>query len=188
MKHFQLLSDDGLLRLLQNGAVGVAPTDTIYGLIAVAASEKAVARLYALKHRENKPGTVVAANIQQLVELGLKRRYLTAVERFWPGAVGVEINHQLAYLSQDTGRQAFRVTAYKPLRRLLEKTGPLLTTSANQPGEMAANTITEAQKYFGNQVDFYVDGGNLSGRTPSTLIRIVDDYVEVLRQGAVIIK
>ena len=42
--------------LLLNGQVGVVPTDTVYGLAACASNEQAVTRLYALKHRERKPG------------------------------------------------------------------------------------------------------------------------------------
>jgi len=53
------------------------------------------------------------------------------------------------------------------------------------PGESPANIVAEAQAYFGDAVDFYVDGGDLSGAAPSTIIRIVDDAVEVLREGAV---
>jgi tRNA A37 threonylcarbamoyladenosine synthetase subunit TsaC/SUA5/YrdC len=53
------------------------------------------------------------------------------------------------------------------------------------PGEPPANTLQEAEKYFGDQVDFYVDGGDLTGHEPSTVIRIVDDAIEVLRPGAV---
>jgi tRNA A37 threonylcarbamoyladenosine synthetase subunit TsaC/SUA5/YrdC len=45
----------------------------------------------------------------------------------------------------------------------------------------------EAQQYFNGQVDFYVDGGDLSKRAPSTIIRIVDDAIEVIRSGAVTI-
>ncbi len=134
-----------------------------------------------------KPGTVIAANIDQLVKLGLKRRYLTAVEQFWPGAVSVVVpaGIELAYLHLDKHSLVVRVPADKTLNALLEQTGPLLTTSANQPGEPVANTIQEAQAYFGETVDFYVGGGNLSGREPSTIIRIIDDAIEVLREGAV---
>lgn len=171
--------------LLQPGSVGVIPTDTVYGIVARAADQRAVERLYALKSRDHKPGTVVAANIDQLVELGIKRRYLTAVEQFWPGAVSVEIPHHIDYLNQSTGRQAFRIPDDPELLRLLEKTGPLQTSSANQPGEKPADTVEEAKAYFGDTVDFYIDGGDRSGRQPSTLIRIIDDAIEVVRQGAV---
>jgi L-threonylcarbamoyladenylate synthase len=87
-------------------------------------------------------------------------------------------------LNQDTGRQAFRIVrAPEELLTLLDQTGPLLTSSANQPGEPTANTIAEAQTYFADTIDFYVDGGDLSDQKPSTLIRIVDDAIEVLREG-----
>ena len=177
--------DDVAQKLQVPGAVGVIPTDTVYGVVARAADEAAVTRLYKLKHRESKPGTIIAASIDQLVELGIKRRYLTAVEQFWPGAVSVEIPHQINYLSQGTGRQAFRIPDNKPLLKLLEQTGPLQTTSANEPGESPANTAREARDYFGDEVDFYVDGGDLSANLPSTIIRIIDDAIDVIRQGAV---
>jgi tRNA threonylcarbamoyl adenosine modification protein (Sua5/YciO/YrdC/YwlC family) len=187
-KILNTLNNGDLIDILQNGGVGVLSTDTVYGVVCRAADEKAVARLYALKNRENKPGTVIAASIQQLIDLGIKARYLKAIEQFWINGLSIEIPHSVLYLNQDTGRQAFRiVNAPKELFGLLRIVGPLLTSSANCPGEKPAGNIAEAQKYFNDQVDFYVDGGDLSDRKPSTLIRIVDDAVEVLRPGAVTI-
>jgi L-threonylcarbamoyladenylate synthase len=141
-----------------------------------------------LKKRENKPGTLIAANISQLEELGLKHRYLKAVEQFWPGAVSVVIpaaDPQLEYLHQGKMSLAVRVPDDQALQSLLIKTGPLLTSSANRPGEPPAVNVEQAKKYFGGQVDFYQDGGDLSERQPSTVVRIIDDAIEVLRQGAV---
>lgn len=172
---------------LRKGNIGVLPTDTLYGIVAAAANREAVRRIYDLKKRERKPGTVVAASIDQLAGLGFKLRYLKAVEHFWPGAVSIVIpcGPELNYLTQGTGAIALRVSADSGFNRLLERAGPLLTSSANRPGKHPARTIQEAELYFNDFVDFYVDGGNLSGRAPSTVIRIVDDAVEVLRQGAV---
>lgn len=180
--------DNAIEVLLQPGAVAVIPTDTVYGLVARAQDEAAVTRLYALKDREHKPGTIIAASIEQLVELGIKRRYLKAVEQFWPGAVSVEIPHHIAYLHQGTGRQAFRIPDDATLRAFLEKVGPLQTSSANHPGLSPANTVDEARNYFGDAVDIYVDGGDLSASQPSTIIRVIDDAIEIIRQGAVHIK
>lgn len=180
--------DEAAPKLLQAGAIGVLPTDTIYGVVARAADLAAVERLYALKHREHKPGTLIAASIAQLEELGIKHRYLKAVEQFWPGAVSVVIpaaDPALAYLHQGKMSLAVRIPDSPQLLRLLDATGPLVTSSANHPGEPPANTVNEARAYFGDEVDFYVDGGDTSGRAPSTVIRIVDDAIEVLRAGAV---
>jgi tRNA threonylcarbamoyl adenosine modification protein (Sua5/YciO/YrdC/YwlC family) len=175
-------------QLQQPGAIGIIPTDTVYGIAARAADRAAVARLYQLKKRDNKPGTLIAASIEQLEDLGLKHRYLKAVEQFWPGAVSVVIpaaNPELAYLHHGKMTLAVRIPDDKKLRALLKKTGPLVTSSANHPGEPTASTIKQARDYFGGQVDFYIDGGDLSRREPSTIIRIVDDAIEVLRPGTV---
>lgn len=184
---FDDINDPKLVELLEKGAVGILPTDTVYGLVCRAADEQAVTRLYGLKKREKKPGTVIAASIDQLVELGIKTRYLKAVEQYWPNPISIEIPHNITYLNQGTGRQAFRIPKDEALIRLLRQVGPLQTTSANHSGEPEASTIAQAKRYFGDAVDFYVDGGDLSSRKPSTLIRIIDDMVDVIREGAVAI-
>ncbi len=184
-------NNDSVANLLQPpNSVGVLPTDTVYGLVAQAHDIEAVQRLYALKHREHKPGTLIAASIDQLVELGLKRRYLTTVSRFWPGAVSVitPCGPELGYLHQGKLSLAVRIPDAPALRALLERTGPLLTSSANDPGHPTAVTIDQARTYFGETVDFYIDGGDLADQKPSTVIRIVDDEIEVIRQGAVTIE
>jgi len=174
--------------LLRPGAIGVIPTDTVYGLVARADDQAAAARLYQAKDREGKPGTIIAATLEQLENLGLKHRYLKAVEQFWPGAVSVIIpstDPKLAYLHQGKMSLAVRIPAGAELQKLLEQTGPLLTSSANPAGQPMAVNIGQARDYFGDKVDFYIDGGDLSHHQPSTIIRIVDDAIEVLRLGAV---
>ncbi len=184
-KVFKTLNDE-VVKLLKSGAVGVIPTDTVYGLVCSAADEKAVKRLYELKGRKNKPGTLIAANIEQLEELGLKHRYLKAVEHYWPNPISIIIPApELAYLHHGKYSLAIRIPKDKELLELLLKTGPLQTSSANLADQPLSQTIQEAQKYFGDKADFYVDGGDMTGKPESTIIRIVDDAIEVLREGAV---
>lgn len=185
MEILQSANINKIASLINNGQVGVLPTDTIYGLVCKASDQSAVARLYKIKSRTKKPGTVIAADTEQLVTLGVVRRYLKAVEQFWPGPVSIEIPNHIDYLNCDTGRQAFRIPSNKELHNLLVKTGPLLTSSANKPDQPVANNLEEAQNYFGDRIDFYVDGGDLSKNLPSTIIRIVDDAIDVIREGAV---
>lgn len=175
--------------LLRPGAVAIVPTDTVYGIVARASDAAAVARLYKIKHREHKPGTIIAASVDQLVELGLKRRYLTAVSQFWPGAVSVIIpcGAELSTLHQGANGLAVRIPADATLRAFLQQTGPLLTSSANHPGQPTATNLAAAREYFETEVDGYVDGGDLSAQQPSTIIRVVDDAVQIIRHGAVTI-
>ena len=125
MEVFKNLSDPEIAKLLQNGAVGIIPTDTVYGIVCSAANTRAVERLYALKKRENKPGTIIAANVDQLVELGIKRRYLTAVEQFWPNSISVIIptGFDLKYLDQGKMSLAIRIPKDKNLLDFSKKAG-----------------------------------------------------------------
>jgi L-threonylcarbamoyladenylate synthase len=183
------LNEPALFALLTGGAVGVMPTDTIYGLAALARDREAVEKLYRLKKRERKPGTVIAADVAQLMSLGVNESMLHSVEHLWPDSLSIVIPaaEELAYLDQGMGL-AVRIPKDEQLRAVLSKVGPLVTSSANHPGQPPANTITEAQAYFGENVAFYVDGGDLSGRPPSTVVRLHENgQLEVLRQGAVIV-
>jgi len=187
MLELDTLDNQELIDQIRHGAVGVLPTDTVYGVVCAAGNEAAANRLYGLKSRERRPGTVIAANIEQLVELGIPARYLKPVAQYWPNPISIRVpsaKPEIYYL--DYGMNvAVRIPADKDLRDFLEQTGPLLTSSANLTGKPAANTVAEAKAYFDGEVDFYVDGGDLSSRAPSTVMRVVDDAVEVLRQGAV---
>jgi L-threonylcarbamoyladenylate synthase len=183
------ISDPRLPALLLAGKVGVIPTDTVYGLVAAAANPDAAERLYQLKQRQAKPGTVIAASVEQLISLGVPKHSLDMVAHLWPNPLSIEldIGPELAQLHQGTGHCSFRVVAAPELSQLLVQTGPLLTSSANRPADPPAVNISQAQACFKDAVDFYVDGGDLSGRQPSTVARFADGRLVVVRQGSVVI-
>jgi L-threonylcarbamoyladenylate synthase len=180
------------IEILKNGGVGVIPTDTIYGLVGSALKPETVKRISELKKRaDGKAFIVLISSITDLkifgIELSDKAREL--LNKYWPGKVSVELFSDLPkykYLRNPDNTNAFRLPAKEDLINLLKEVGPLVVPSANISFEPPAKNITEAKKYFGDKVDFYEDGGELDS-APSTLIRIVNDKVEVLRQGAVII-
>lgn len=175
------------MQLLIQGAVGVIPTDTVYGLVCSAAKPAAVEKLFTIKRREANPGTVLAASIDQLAELGLKLRYLKAVEQYWPNPISVVVpcGDELEYLHMGKHSLAVRIPSDAKLMSLLQQTGPLMSTSANVSGLPPAQNHHQAHEYFGEMVDFYVDAGDIGARAPSTIIRIVDDAIEIIREGAV---
>ena len=185
---FSNSNDNNLIKEIAKGAVGVLPTDTVYGLVASARNPRAAAGLYKLKRRENKPGTVIAASCEQLIQLGVEQKYVDNAKAFWPNQISIilPVDPKLDYLSQGVGSIAFRVVADDALRSLLEKTGPLLTSSANDPGDPPATTIQMAKDYFQDKVAYYVDGGKKSDN-PSTIIQIQDAGVKVIRQGVFVL-
>lgn len=182
-----MLSNNEIAQKLQGGAVGIIPTDTVYGIVCSAHDPVAIRRLYTAKDRKHKPGTIIAASVDQLVELGIPHRYLKPVEQYWPNPLSIVVPVGFQHEELHLGKMslALRLPKLESLRALLQETGPLLTSSANLPGQPVATTIQQAKDYFGDTVDFYVDGGDLSDHHASTIIRVVDDIVEVLREGAV---
>lgn len=181
------LTDPRLSEILTNGGVGILPTDTVYGLVCSALSEEAIIRLYSLKSRQRQPGTTVAASTEQLVNLGFPEETINRVKHVWPNALSVEMSaaHIPDYLKASQPVMAARIPNHPDLLKLLEVTGPLMTTSANTPDSPTSRTITEAVAYFGDDVDFYVDAGDLGERPPSTIVGYKGDELIVYRQGAV---
>jgi L-threonylcarbamoyladenylate synthase len=182
------MSDPRLPALLLGGKVGVIATDTIYGLAALAKHEEGVSRIYGLKKRDKKLGTFIAADVEQLLTLGLQEEALHAVKHLWPNSISVVVPTKEAgtYLDLGKGSLAVRIPRDDILLEVLQRTGPLVTSSANLFDHPPATTFEEAQAYFTDRVDFYVDIGDLSGRPPSTIALFTDQgRIEVLRQGAV---
>lgn len=187
-KVFRSLTSRKLAKMINSGAVGVIPTDTVYGLVAKAGKQRAVERLYTIKEREHKAGTTIGASIHQFQNLGFPYAPLATANHYWPASLSVVIDatNIPAYLKADRDALPVRIPDSDELLRLLEQTGPLMTTSANHPGEPTATNIKAAMDYFGDSVDFYVDAGDLGDRPPSTIIGFdANGKIIVHRQGAV---
>jgi len=185
---FDSINDVRIVKLLKSGKVGVIPTDTIYGLATLASIREGVSRMYGLKKREKKLGTFIAADVEQLLTLGLDEQVLRAVAHLWPNPISVVVpTVGRSHLDLGKGSLAVRIPRNDELLGLLAKTGPLATTSANLFDQPPSSTIADAHAYFGEGVDFYVDGGEISPHPPSTVIRFNDGRIEVLRQGAIMI-
>ena len=185
---FTSLGDKELTEMLKSGAIGVIPTDTVYGLVARADDPEAIERMYNVKARPNQAGTLIAASTEQLVSLGFPSSALDYANHYWPASLSVVIDatEVANYLKKDRNSLPVRIPDSPQLLDLLSRTGPLMTTSANPPGESTATNIRQAMEYFGDSVDFYVDIGDLGQRPPSTIVSF-DEHGKAIvhRDGAV---
>lgn len=185
--------DKALAEKIKNGAVGVIPTDTLYGLVCSALNTRSVAKIYVMKKRSpNKPLIILVSSLADisLFDVSLDKKEKKIVDGLWPGPVSVAFVRKIEkfeYLECGTNTIAFRIPADDKLREFLKMTGPLVAPSANTEGGAPASTISEARDYFGDSADFYIDGGTLAD-APSTLIKIENGEIKVLRKGAFLIK
>lgn len=179
-----------IIGILKHDGIGILPTDTIYGLVGSAYSEKAVEKIYTLKNRDEKKSLIVLIpSIDSLKDFGVEisKKANTFMQQYWPGKISIVFhfhNDRFHYLDKMNGTLAFRLPDKKDLIELLQQTGPLVAPSANPEGMTPAKSIEEAKKYFGDAVDFYMNEGELASE-PSTLVKIEGDSIEVLRQGSI---
>jgi L-threonylcarbamoyladenylate synthase len=186
-------------KVLENDGVVVLPTDTLYGIVGKALSEKAVEDIYKIKGRnEDKPFIVLITSYKDLEIFGVKidKEQAKFLEKIWPGKVSVILSCNLAkfkYIHRGTNGIAFRMIAKKNknLFNLIQKVGPLVAPSANPEGEKPAENIQEAKIYFsyrqGLCPNLYINGG-IRQFKPSTLVKLENNDFVVLRQGEVKIK
>ena len=185
-----------IIKILKNGGIGVMPTDTIYGLVGSALDKKTVERIYKTRERNlKKPLIVLISTLEDLELFGINLKSTRGVlVQIWPGKVSVILPlskanlNKFKYIHRGVGKIAFRMPKNKVLMEILKKTGPLVAPSANIEGCPPANNIKEAKNYFGNKVDFYMQGK--ISKTPgvhSTIIEWKGNESEfvVVREGAV---
>ncbi len=175
-----------LKQSIRSGGVGVLKTDTIYGLVGSALNKKAVQRVYKIKKRNyQKPLIVLISSLTDLKKFGISLSPSSSamIAKFWPGPVSIILpcgSSKFKYLHRGTKSIAFRLPKLIKLRNLLKSTGPLVAPSANIEGFPPAKNIREAESYFGNAVDFYIDSGLARGRA-SKLFKLEGDSLRILR-------
>lgn len=175
-----------LLQALTQDWVGVLPTDTIYGLSGSIYSRKAVERIYHLKKRDkNKPLIILIDSLKDLEVFGMELDEFTKnkLDQVWSGKVSVILkcqNSKFDYLYCGGDSLAFRMPDYEIIQEIIKKTGPIVSTSVNVENNPFAKDISEAQNYFRNKVDFYLDIGQLNAE-PSEVLRIENGKAEKIR-------
>ncbi len=189
MKVFSDLNDPQVVALLKQGAVGVIPTDTLYGIVATAKSQDAVERVYRLRERNGKKACIVlVGKVSDVTDRSAWTDLdYSTVKKYWPGKVSIVLpvsDDSPAYIHRGLQSIAYRFPDHPKLQHLLQQTGPLIAPSANIEGQPPATMLAEARAYFGSGVDFYVDAGPLHSE-PSTVLKVVDGKLTVLRPGAV---
>jgi len=186
---------------LRQGGLMVFPTETVYGVAALASNESAVKRLLDVKgRREGHALPVAIAGFEMLSDyipapgvLGLR-----LARRCWPGPLtlvfdGTATESHFAHYPYSVlrvimpdGTVGLRVPNCPVTLAILNELGePVALTSANQSGASPAITVEEVLSHFGDQVDLILDAGESDLKQPSTVVRVEVDTLEILREGAI---
>ena len=179
------------IKKILNGDVVIFPTDTVFGIGCDATNTNAIEEIYKLKDREktktlllNLPSITEIkkiAHISNLESLLLENfNELTLI-------VKVKPNTHLSPYTIKNNEIGVRIPKNKTLQTILKEINtPLISTSCNKSGEPACTTDEMANKIF-PQITILQSNELLSG-TPSTIIKVIDNQIEVLRQGTLTIE
>ena len=168
------------------------PTETVYGLGALATDPAAVARIYAAKGRPpDHPLIVHLAATDELdrwaAEVPESAARLAAA--LWPGPLTIVLRRAPRLPSAATGGRdtvGLRVPDHPAATRLLELVGgPVAAPSANRFGRVSPTTAADVVADLGSAVDLVVDGGACRVGLESTIVELVDGAATLLRPGGV---
>jgi L-threonylcarbamoyladenylate synthase len=172
--------------VLKRGGVALLPTDTIYGLHARAHDDSAVATIADIKGRdETKPFIVLAASLEQAESLGVtlqpgERETLTSI---WPAPLTAILRLRTPIAaSRGASTLAVRIPAVAWLRDLLERTGPLVSTSANRSGEAPLTDPKNLARELHDRLDAVIDAGPREGE-PSAILDLTGEEPRLVREG-----
>lgn len=173
---------------LKNGSLAVLPTDTIYGLHSSVGNPKNIERIYQLKKRDlQKPFIILISDISQLEFFGiiLNATQKNILQKIWPNKISIIFdcpNPDLKFLHRGTNSLAIRFPNNSFLQTIISYSGPIISTSVNLGGEKPITSIKQAKEILGENIDFYIDNGELNS-SPSTVIRFNGSKIEILRLG-----
>jgi L-threonylcarbamoyladenylate synthase len=177
---------------LKRGHVIVFPTETLYGLGADALNEAAVERVFQLKGRDSgNPIPVLVTNQEMLAALVAKvpTTAQKLIDKYWPGPLTLVLPGRKnipKYLCNSSGGVGVRISSQPIATLLINGLGrPLTATSANPSGKEPARTLQEAENYFANQVDVFVNGGALTSKSGSTVVEVMEDGIKIIREGEI---
>jgi L-threonylcarbamoyladenylate synthase len=176
------------LQILQTGGLVAFPTDTVYGIGALAFDGQAVESIYAAKDRPNEKAIpVLLADISELekVTLAVPEMARRLAARFWPGPLTLVLPKQPALPESVSAiaTVAVRVPDHAVARDLLRAAGPMAVTSANISGRPNTTTAQEVFEQMKDRVALILDGGKAPRGLPSTIVDCTQGKPMIVRSG-----
>jgi len=178
------------LKVLKSGGIVALPTDTVYGLGALAFDNAAIESLYKAKDRPlEKAIPILIGDLSDLDKIGfdIPDMALRFASRFWPGPLTCVIPKKptLPRAVSATSTVAVRIPNHPDALALLRAVGPMAVTSANISGAQNPTSAREVYDQLNGRIPLILDGGETPGGIPSTLVDCAGAQPVILREGPI---
>ncbi len=177
-----------VVETLTQGGLIAYPTDTTYGIGCNIFNRRGVKNIYQIKQRDaRKPFSFICADLSDAANYAQVSNFAFKImKRHLPGPYTFVLDATRIVPDSLTTRQktvGIRIPADEIAMAIVRELGhPLVTTSANLTGETPLHDPAEIEAIMGHMLDLVIDGGIRFG-DPSTVISLIDDKIEVLREG-----
>ena len=179
-----------LINVLMSGKIAIIPTDTTYGIVGDATNDEAVKKIFQVKRRDLSKAMPILVSDKEML-----KRYVTniseleqeIIDKYTPGKLSVLLpkNDLVSKYVSPNHYVAIRIPDNKFLKELLTKLDrPIVATSANISGIDVISSLGELEPELKNEIDYIYDGGKLT-TIPSTLIKIENEKITILREGEI---
>lgn len=177
---------------IKQGKLVLFPTETVYGIGANALNEEAVRKIYIAKGRaSDNPLIAHISHIEMLEQLVEKvgKVEKTLIENFWPGPLTIIFKKKKIVPDIITGgldTVAIRMPSNQIARKLIEYSNcPIAAPSANISGKPSGTLVEDIIEELDGKVEYIIDSGKVDIGIESTVIRVQDGVVHILRPGKI---
>ncbi|MCH2678172.1 MAG: threonylcarbamoyl-AMP synthase [Alphaproteobacteria bacterium] len=182
--------------LLHNEGIVAFPTETVYGLGALASNKNAVKRIYKVKGRpKNNPLIVHIYKIEQLLSIveNIPLDVMRLIKKYWPGPLTIVLPYNTSSNISSVARAGLNTVALRmpnhPVALKLLKTvnAPLIAPSANISQHLSPTSAQHVKNDLSSKLDqkndMILDSGNTEIGLESTVIDFTKTIPKVLRPG-----
>ena len=183
---------DEVVKIIKKGGLVIFPTDTVYGIGADCYNINAIEKIYEVKKRpKDKPISLLISDLSMIDDIAceVSNKERKIIEKFFPGPLTIILKKSnkipnIVTAGKDT--VGVRMPENEIALELIRKVGrPLATPSANISGENSGIEYDQIIKDFSGKIDYFIDSGKSQNGISSTIVKIENDTVCILREGII---
>lgn len=187
---------DEIVDIIKRDGIIVFPTETVYGIGGNALSENVIKNIYNIKKRpQEKALNILVKNKEEIKKYAYISNELEEeiIDKFMPGPITIILKKRKSQipdlLTGNNDTIGIRIPDNDIVKKILEKCNlPIAAPSANISGKPSSIILEDIKPDFDGKVDAFIDGGKCKQNISSTIVKVIDGNIKILREGIISIK
>lgn len=184
-----------VIHILKHDGIVIFPTETVYGIGGNALSDDVVDRIYDVKQRPREKAINILVSSKDKIEKyaiinsNLERKL---IDKYMPGPITIILEKKENFGRSFTANNdtiGVRIPDCNIIQKILKRIDfPLIAPSANISGKPSGIDAEDIVKDFDGKVDAIIDGGRAKLASSSTIVKVENEKINILRQGTLTIE